>query len=321
MAADSKDKRLVSIVTPVMDEEMNVRPFHEAVSAVLEPLRDAYDVEFVFTDNHSSDRTFEILREMAAADPRIRVYRFSRNFGYQKSIYTGYMKARGDAAVQLDCDLQDPPELIPEFLNQWESGYKVVYGIRRTRVEGWAIHSMRRFFYRLIDALSPDDLPPDAGDFRLIDRRIIEELRRVRDPNIYIRGRIAAMGFRQIGIPYDRRERARGRTKFSFSGLVGLSMDAFLSHSVLPLKFATFIGLLAIAAAVLGILLVFVGAAFGFKSNWPPGFATITVLLLFNIGVVCLFLGIIGEYLARIYQQLKQSPDPIIEDRIGSEDA
>ncbi|HVY12472.1 MAG TPA: glycosyltransferase family 2 protein, partial [Alphaproteobacteria bacterium] len=263
-------KALVSIVIPVYNEEMNVRNALLRVKEVFTPLADQYDFECVFTDNHSTDRTFDILKEMAAEDPRVRAYRFSRNFGYQKSILAAYSLARGDCAVQLDCDLQDPPELISQFLAFWREGYKVVYGIRRTRQESPHIEWMRKGFYRLIDALSEDHLPHDAGDFRLVDRRVLDELVKIKDYHIYIRGRLAVMGFSQIGIPYDRAQRLLGESKFRLKHMVNLAVDALLSHSVAPLRLATWCGLAATLAAIGlagGYFIMY--ACFG--QEWPAG--------------------------------------------------
>lgn len=313
-------RRLISIVTPVYNEEENVEILFETVVGVMAVEAEHYDIEVIFTDNHSTDTTFEKLKGIAANDPRVRVFRFSRNFGYQKSIYTGYMKARGDAAIQLDCDLQDPPSLIPQFLRLWEQGYQVVYGVRRTRNEGWLLRGTRHAFYWLVDALSNDQLPRDAGDFRLIDRRIIEELRNVRDTNLYIRGRLATMGFKQIGVPYDRDKRRHGESKFGLASMVGLAIDAVISHSVVPLRLATYLGLFSITAALLGMV-GYASAYFLVGRTWPAGFTTIVVLLLLNVGLTSLFLGIIGEYLARIYEQIKMSPDTIIEIQIPENDS
>ena len=312
-------RKLISIVIPVYNEEENVENLYETVLGVMEAEAERYDIEFVFTDNHSTDATFEKLKGIAANNPRVRVFRFSRNFGYQKSIYTGYMKARGDAAIQLDCDLQDPPSLIPQFLRLWEQGYQVVYGVRRTRKEGWLLHSTRRAFYWLLDALTNDPLPRDAGDFRLIERRIIVELRKVRDTNLYIRGRIATMGFKQIGVPYDRDERRHGESKFGLASMVGFAVDAVISHSVVPLRLATYLGLFTIMAAFVGMV-GYVVAYFWAGKEWPAGFTTIVLLILLNVGLTSLFLGIIGEYLARIYEQLKMSPETIIEVQIPEDD-
>jgi polyisoprenyl-phosphate glycosyltransferase len=308
----ARTRKLLSIVVPVYNEQDNVDILYKTVLDVLASEAERYDLEFVFTDNHSTDDTYAKLTAIAQRDPRVSVFRFSRNFGYQLSIFTGYSLARGDAAVQLDADLQDPPGLISEFLRLWEQGYQVIYGIRRERKERWLLHTTRRFFYWLVDALSTDHLPRDAGDFRLIDRRIIDELKHIRDPNIYVRGRISAMGFRQIGVHYDRDARVRGETKFSLSSMFSLALDAITSHSVTPLRFATFLGIVATSFAgimVLGypIAHALVGA------DWPPGFTTLTVLITLSIGLNSLLLGVIGEYLARIYQHIKLSPTVIIE--------
>ena len=311
----TRARRLISIVCPVFDEEDNVEPFHAAVVAALAGEAERYEFEFVFTDNHSTDGTFARLSALAARDGRVRVFRFSRNFGYQKSIYAGLMRARGDCAIQLDVDLQDPPALLPQVLRLWEEGKRVVYGVRRSRQEGKLLQATRRAFYRLVDALSDHHLPPDAGDFRLVDRRIIEELRKVRDTNLYIRGRIATFGFEQAGIPYDRAARTRGQSKFGFFALMSLAIDGIVSHSSVPLRIATWCGLMAIVAAglaIVGYLIAWVAVG----ERWPAGFMTLLVLLLVNIGVTCLLLGILGEYLARIYDQLKTSHDVIVEDEI-----
>jgi glycosyltransferase involved in cell wall biosynthesis len=311
-------RKLLSIVVPVYNEEANVDILYNVVNETLACEAERYDLELVFTDNHSTDDTFARLAAIAARDRRVRVYRFSRNFGYQLSIFTGYGLARGAVAVQLDADLQDPPRLIIEFLRLWEQGYQVVYGIRRERKEGWLIRSTRGFFYWLVDVLSNDNLPRDAGDFRLIDRRIIDELKRIRDPNIYIRGRIAAMGFRQIGIHYSRDERLRGLTKFNIGALFSLALDGITSHSVMPLRIATLLGV--VATSVAGLMMVgYPIARFVIGSNWPPGFTTLTVLLTLSIGINSLLLGVIGEYLARMYQHLKLSPKVIIETSVSAE--
>jgi dolichol-phosphate mannosyltransferase len=193
-----------------------------------------------------------------------------------------------------------------------------VFGIRRERDESWLLQSMRRFFYWLVNALSADDLPRDAGDFRLIDRRIIDELKRIRDPNIYVRGRISALGFRQVGVPYNRAARQRGKSKFNFSRMLTLAIDAITSHSVLPLRFASLCG----AAALLIAPLMIAGysiAHFMVGTEWPPGFTTLTVLITFAIGINGMLFGILGEYIARIYQHLKIPPYVIIETAVSDE--
>lgn len=313
----AEPRKLLSFVVPVLNEEENVLPLHEAVTRVMAGLAERYDWEFVFADNHSSDRTFEVLAGLARQDPRVRAIRFSRNFGYQRSIHTGCCHARGDAAIQLDCDLQDPPELVPEFVRLWEGGAKVVYGVRRSRREAWWLSAARALFYRLLSGLSDDDLPPDAGDFRLIDRRVLEELRRMEDSLPYLRGALAAIGFEQTGVPYDRGARTRGESKFSLPDLLALALDGILNHSVVPLRVATFTGLGVCALTFLG-LAACVAWKVLFGRSWPPGFATTTVLILLSLSLNAVFLGVIGEYLGRIYRQVKRRPLTIIESRLGA---
>jgi len=310
-------RRLISICIPVFNEEPNIEPLYAALQRVMQQVSDRYRFELVFTDNHSTDRTFEILQELGAQDSRIHAIRFSRNFGFQRSIFTGYTNARGDAAIQIDCDLQDPPELILEFLTKWEQGFQVVYGVRRSRNESWWMNTTRSIFYRLIDTLSEDELPLDAGDFRLIDRRVLNELQKFEDYQPYLRGAIAALGFDQVGIPYERSVRTRGESKFSLGQLIGLALDGILNHSVVPLRISTYLGLGISLATLLAIVGYGVGRVLLGK-NWPPGFATLSILILGSLSLNALFLGIIGEYLGRIYRQVKRRPLTIIEREVNA---
>ena len=309
------DKKLISFVVPVFNEQENIGPFLDALNAVIADLSKRYDFEILFTDNHSTDDTFEQLAARAERDKRIRVIRFSRNFGYQRSILTAYANAMGDAAIQLDCDLQDPPELVKEFLRLWEEGKAVVYGVRRSRQEGWLINAARRIFYRLIDWLSDIDLPHHAGDFRLVDRRVLDLVVATEDRNPYLRGMIARHGFRQAGVPYDRKPRHKGTSKFSFGEYFSIAFDGIVSQSVVPLRIATYTGLIIAAIMFIAILVYSIGHTL-FGATWPPGWATTTVLILFGISINALFLGIIGEYVARIYQQSIKGPITIIDQTI-----
>ena len=221
------ERPLISIVIPVYNEAANIPALYERIHDVADGLIDDYRFEFLFTDNHSTDDTFTIISDLATTDDRVRCLRFSRNFGFQRSILTGYLNARGDAAVQIDADLQDPPELIPQFLELWEQGHAVVYGIRSKRPEGRSMTAARSAFYRLVNLVSADDLPHDAGDFRLVDRRILDALRQIDDYHPYLRGLIASFGFDQIGVEYERDARSEGNSKFSFWKLVGLAMAVF----------------------------------------------------------------------------------------------
>lgn len=306
-------KKLVSIVVPVFNEEKNIEPFYKHTTAVLEGLAEQYDWEFVFTDNHSTDGTFECLQDLARRDKRVRVFRFTRNFGFQRSILTGYRLANGAAAIQIDCDLQDPPELIPEFLSIWRAGYKVVYGVRQSRREAWWLRTLRGVFYHLISALSDHPLPRNAGDFRLIDREIITLLHEYSDEQPYLRGYIATLGFKQVGIEYARSERLRGKSGFTLSQMFNLALDGIVSHSIVPLRLASLIGMAVFAIAVLGVVVYVVRRLTYSGEHWPAGFATVVILILVSIAVNAIFLGILGEYVARIYRQVKKGPLTIVE--------
>lgn len=307
--------KIVSVLVPAFNEEANVERCYAAIVEVFERLP-GYDCEIVFTDNHSSDRTFELLRGIASHDPRVRVIRFSRNIGYQRSLLAAYKAAAGDCSVQIDCDLQDPPSLIPQMLGLWREGNEVVYGIRRSLPDPWHVALMRRGFYHLVNALSEDDLPPNAGEFRLVDRRLLDELRQVDDTSPYLRGLISAMGFRQVGFAYDRQDRIAGTSKFPFRQMVLLGLDAVLNHSLLPLRLASWTSLL-VGFATTVILAVYIFGALVLGQDWPRGFATTTILLLFAIALNALFMGILGEYVGRIFMQSKRRPGTIVEEMVG----
>jgi len=311
-------KPLISLIVPVFNEEDNVVPFYDAVAPILTGLQDSYDFEMVFTDNHSTDKTPDLLSALARSDSRIRAFRLSRNFGYQRSILTAYLKCTGDAAIQLDCDLQDPPELIPVFLNHWREGADVVYGIRKTRLEGWRWRYARKVFYWLVDFLSEDPVPRDAGDFRLISRRVIEELRRIDDTKPYLRGTIATLGFKQLGIDYARRARVLGNSKFSIYDNLMLALDGIVNQSVVPLRVATYVGVAVsflTVLAILGYLIAYFTT--GFRA--PAGFTTITVLILGSLSINAMLLGVLGEYLGRMYLQMKKRSLSIVESELHAE--
>jgi dolichol-phosphate mannosyltransferase len=307
---------LVSIVVPVYNEEANILPFYDAVVKVTERLDSTYRFEFVFTDNHSTDATFALLRDLALRDQRVRAFRFSRNFGFQRSIMTGYTQARGDAAIQMDVDLQDPPELIVSFLEEWQNGADVVYGVRMKRPESWFISTQRMIFYRLIDRLSEEKIPLDAGDFRLISRRVIDLLKSFEDAHPYLRGTIATLGFKQVGISYNRNARLRGESKFPFSKLLSLAIDGILNHSIVPLRISTYFGLLVSIVTLISVG-GYAAAKLIYGSQWPAGFATLAALILASISINAMLLGIIGEYLGRMYRQQKRQPLTIIEEVAG----
>ena len=307
----------VSVLVPAFNEEANVKRCYDAIVETFRGLRD-HEYEIIFTDNHSTDATFSILREIARDDSRVHVIRFSRNIGYQRSVLAAYKAATGDCSVQIDCDLQDPPHLIPQMLDLWREGNQVVYGIRRSLKDKWHVAMMRRGFYWLVNALSEDDLPLNAGEFRLVDRRILDELRRVEDTSPYVRGLISAMGFNQVGFEYDRQGRVAGESKFPFRAMLALGVDAVLNHSLVPLRLASLTSLF-VGTVTFLMLVIYLLGWFVFGQSWPPGFATTTILLLLSMTLNAMFLGIVGEYVGRIFMQSKRRPGTIVEETLNSE--
>jgi polyisoprenyl-phosphate glycosyltransferase len=240
------------------------------------------------------------------------VIRFTRNYGFQRSLLTAYRNAAGEAAIQVDCDLQDPPELIPQFIALWEKGHDVVVGLRRRREEPALLTLGRRLFYALLDRISDDPLTRDAGDFRLVDRSVIDRLKELNDYNPYVRGVVSSFAARETGIPYDRAPRLHGRSKFPVRKLVGFALDGIIGHSVLPLRLASYAGL-SISVFVFLLALFYLFEALLFHRSWPSGFATLIVVTLFGISLNAIFLGIIGEYVSRIYQQVRFRPLVTVE--------
>lgn len=310
-------KRKISIIVPVFNEERNVRLAYDAISAVFEGLKKSYDFEIVFTDNHSTDGTFRELSTLAGEDSRVRVIRFARNFGFQRSVLTGYRHALGDAAIQMDCDLQDSPEMFKDFLKLWEEGHDVVVGVRRKREEeGALLTAMRRLFYKILDSISDDNIMRDGGDFRLVDRSILDQLKTLQTAQPYMRALTSSLAAHQIGVPYDRTARQFEQSKFPLRRLIGFAFDGIFGHSTLPLKLATYVGI-TISFITLFLSGFYILSNLMFGQAWPSGFATTTVLILFGIGLNGIFMGILGEYISRIYRQVHPMPTTIVETMIN----
>ena len=306
----------ISIIIPVLNEEENIFSTYNRLMSVLDLIKDSYDYEILFNDNNSQDNSFSLLIEISKSNKKVKVIKFSKNFGYQQSILEGFKHCSGDVAIQLDCDLQDPPELIPEFLKHYETGFDVVYGVRVSRSEHFFINYSRVFFYWLINKLSENYLPRNAGDFRLVSKRVVEEIKKINDSQPYIRGSIASMGFNQLGVPYDREARVKGDSKFGLKKLISLGIDGILNHSTVPLRISTFIGIV-ISLITFFMAMFYVFGKIIFGTTWNAGFATTTVLILLSLSVNALLLGIIGEYIGRIYKQIKNSSNIIISEKIN----
>ena len=306
---------LVSISIPVLNEEDNLDALYARLEQLAARMAGRCELEFVFSDNHSQDATWEKLARLAERDPRVRAIRFSKNFGFQRSILANYLHTRGDAVMQIDADLQDPPEMLEQFFASWQQGYHVVYGIRRKREEGAVMNAFRRAGYWLIDRVSEHPIPRDVGDFRLIDRRVIDALSRLKTPNPYLRGMIAGLGFRQTGIVYDRAARVAGHSKFGVGRLIRLGLTAVFNHSTVPLRLASMAGLIMLGVSILGAVYYLLLKLT--HPDLPQGLASIHILVLFGIGLQSLLLGIIGEYLLRIYLVLRAEPVAVVESSLN----
>ncbi len=311
-------RRTLSILTPCFNEQENVRDCYEAVCRLFENELAAYDREHVFCDNASTDRTVEILKAIARDDPRVKIIVNARNFGPFRSAFNGLLATGGDAVlVFLAADLQDPPELIPDLVRRWEEGYEVVYAIRRRREENRLLAGARRLYYRLVTQLADVSIPPDVGEFQLIDRRVVEALRRFDDYYPYIRGMIAACGFRATGIEYTWRARKKGLSKNRWYHLVDQGLNGLISFSNLPMRICMLAGLgLATASIAYALVQLFVNLIF-LRQLVQPGIATLIVALFFFSGVQLLFLGVVGEYVAAIHAQVRRRPLVIERERVN----
>lgn len=288
---------------------------HRRLGQVLRGL-DGLDYEIVFVDDGSADRTGELLAMLQAGDPHTRVVRFSRNFGHQTAVTAGLEHATGDAVVLIDADLQDPPELIPEFVARWRDGHDVAYGVRTDRPGETRFKlATAKLFYRLLGRLSNTEIPMDTGDFRLMDRRVVNALMSMPERDRFVRGMVAWVGFRQVAVPYTRAPRFAGESKYPLFRMMRFALDGLTSFSVAPLHAATWIGFIASAMALLGVAYALYLRLF--TNIWVTGWTALFIAVLFVGGAQLLSLGIIGEYIGRIYAESKRRPLYLVQERLG----
>jgi dolichol-phosphate mannosyltransferase len=309
---------LLSVVIPCYNEELVLRTTHERLSHTLAHLGDI-QFELIFVDDGSRDATFQLLSELQRGDPRVRVLRLSRNFGHQLAVTAGLAEAAGDAVVVIDADLQDPPEVIAQMLELWREGNDVVYGSRVSR-EGESRFKLwtAKAFYRLINRLSDTEMPVDTGDFRLMDRKVVDVLVAMPERGRFLRGMVSWVGFRQTPVYYKREARHAGASKYPLLKMMRFAMDGIFSFSVLPLRLASLTGLAAIWIAIGGIILAVIARVFDlYDVKFGRGWASLFVAVLFMGGVQLLCLGVIGEYLGRIYTEVKQRPLYAVSERLG----
>lgn len=300
---------LLSVVAPAYNEEQTIAEFYERTRSALSEL----PFELVMVDDGSSDTTPEILDRIASADDRVKVITLSRNFGHQEALTAGLDHASGDAVVMMDADLQDPPELIAEMLEHWRRGSDVVYAVRQARAGETRLKlATARWFYRLFAKLAQIELPQNAGDYRLLDRRALEALQSMRERNRFLRGMTVWVGFTQTAVSYERDPRFAGETKYTPRKMVRFSLDAISSFSNVPLQLATIFGFVFSAVAFLAIP---VAIAFKIAGQFVPGVTTLLLVVLLLGGIQLITVGVIGEYLGRVYEEVKRRPLYIVKDR------
>jgi len=310
--------KLISVVIPMYYEEKVAAECYRCLKGVMEGC--GYSYELIFVNDGSRDATFDILEKIAENDKKVKVVSFSRNFGHQIAVTAGIDKARGSAVVIIDADLQDPPGLIIEMLRLWEQGYEVVYAKRKRR-KGESIFKLAtaKLFYRVLDKLSDTRIPLDTGDFRLIDAKAADELRKMREKNRFLRGMVSWIGFKQTPLEYEREERFAGETKYPLKKMVKLAFDGIISFSVKPLKLSQYLGFFAVICSIVIFIYSFVYHLAG-GVNLIPGWTSIMTAVTFLGGVQLISIGILGEYIGRMYEESKDRPLYIIEKEINMYD-
>lgn len=309
--------KTVSVVIPMYYEEDVANLCYERVSAVLEELKKKYDYEIIFVNDGSKDKTLSILKEIASQNEKVKIVSFSRNFGHQAAVTAGIKEVSGDAVVIMDADLQDPPELIPDMLKLWEDGSEVIYGKRNTRKGESAFKLLTaKMFYSFLNAMSEVDIPKNTGDFRLVDRSVIDVINNLPEHNKFLRGLFSWVGFEQKEFLYDRPKRELGETKYPFKKMLKLAKDGIISFSTKPLKLVGGLGILSIFISF--VILIY--SILSYALNWnnlSDGWTSIMVSITFFAGVQLFSLWIMSEYISRIYDESKGRPEYIIKEKIN----
>lgn len=294
-----------SIIAPVFNEVDSLPELHRRVKSVMGSLDEPW--ELILVDDGSTDGSTDRIRHLAGTDPQVRPVIFARNFGHQIAVTAGLDYSRGQAAIIIDADLQDPPEIIPDLIAQWRKGYEVVYAVRRARRgEGWFKRTTATLFYQIIFRITDVDIPIDTGDFRLIDRKVVDALNSMRERHRFLRGMSSWVGFRQVGVQYDRDPRFAGETKYSLTKMIRFALNAVTGFSYFPLQLATFFGFASAILSALAIPVVIMLRLMGNQAFF--GQATTLIAVLFLGGVQLISLGILGEYLGRLYDEAKGRP-------------
>ncbi len=311
-------KKRVTLVSPCFNEEANIEELYRRVCAVIAGLPQ-YDFEYLFIDNASTDRTLSLLKDIAARDPRIKIIVNTRNFGHLRSPYWGIIQTWGDATLYLASDLQDPPELIPQFLAAWEEGYPIVLAIKPVSQTNLLVHWLRKLYYRVLDTISEVSIVKDATGFGLYDRVVLDEVRKIADPQPFFRGLVCELGFPIKTIPFNQQCRQRGISKNNAYTLYDLAMLGIVSHSVVPIRLAAMLGF---GIGLLSFLVAFVFLVLKLLmwDTFPIGIAPIVIGMFLMFGIVLMFIGILGEYIASIHTYVRHRPVVVERERINFKD-
>ncbi|WP_321371077.1 glycosyltransferase family 2 protein [uncultured Desulfuromusa sp.] len=307
----------VSVVVPLYNEELVIAEMYERLTGVLEHCGSSYEI--ILVNDGSRDKTLQMATDICQRDKRVKLLSFSRNFGHQIAITAGMDKAAGNAIVVIDADLQDPPEVIPEMIKKWREGFQVVYGVRSERKgESWFKLFTASAFYRVLKRMTSVDIPVDTGDFRLMDRRVMLEFLQMREQARFVRGMVSWVGFRQGEVLYSRDERFAGETKYPFKKMLKFAIDGMLSFSQIPLKISSAFGMI---SAVISFIFMIYGifVKFFYPEQAIPGWASLFSAVLFIGGVQLICIGVLGEYIGRIHEEIKKRPLYIIDEKVNFE--
>ena len=308
-------KKLISITSPCFNEEENIEGLYRRIAMVMETLPE-YDFEYVLIDNASTDLTVEILREIASKDPRVKVIINTRNFGHIRSPYWGIINTKGAATIYLASDLQDPPELIAEFIEQWRAGYKIVLAVKPVTSANPLMHYLRRTYYRLLDKISDISIIKDATGFGLYDKVVLDHIRAINDPYPFLRGLICELGYQIKTIPFNQPSRLKGISKNNFYSLFDIALLGIVSHSMVPIRVASMLGFLVALLSILSAFILFVAKLF-FWESFPVGYAPIGIGILLIFGVLLFFIGMVGEYVGVIHNHVQRHPIVVEQERIN----
>lgn len=312
-------KKTISIVSPCYNEEAGIIECYQTVRRIFDTQLQEYNLEYIFCDNASTDRTVALLKDVAADDPSVRIIINSRNFGILNSTYNGVLSATGDAILLfMPVDMQDPPELIPQFVKHWESGYEIVYGVRARREENFPLACARKAYYQFLSRITYLDYPPNVGDFQLVDRCVLNAMRQIDDAQPFMRLMTFECGFRSIGVPYTWRARKHGFSRNSLARMLDQGMTGIISFSTAPIRLALFAGIATSAASLLYAFAVLTLVMFG-STQAQSGIPTVIVAMFFFAGVQLFFLGVIGEYVLAIFNQVRRRPLVIERERVNFE--